>query len=78
MLSPFLSQRRFRMNILYSINCPNCLKLERELCRRGIEYEVEDDINKMRKMGFSEYPIFEVDGMLMNYETTLDWLEEIE
>lgn len=64
------------MVTLYSIGCDNCNKLELELNRANIEYTVVDDIDKMRKMGFTRYPILEVDNTLMNFERAMDWIDE--
>lgn len=64
------------MVTLYSIGCDNCNELELELNRANIEYTIVDDIDKMRKMGFTRYPILEVDNALMNFERAMDWIDE--
>ena len=60
--------------VLYTIHCPNCIELENELKKNGIKYQICDDIEKMRKMGFRKYPILEVDSMLFDYENAMEWI----
>lgn len=63
--------------ILYTIECPDCIKLQNMLNDKNITYSKFSDIDSMRKMGFTSYPILEVDGKLMNYSGAIEWIREI-
>lgn len=65
--------------ILYSTNCPKCRMLAKRLDIKGIDYEINNDIELMIKKGFSEAPMLEIltDGLIttMDFNTAVDWLE---
>lgn len=65
------------MNIvLYTIDCPNCLVLEKKLHAKSIEFLKVSDKDVIRAKGFgdSSFPILEVDGIVMNYKTAIQWV----
>lgn len=63
-------------NILYSTGCPKCGLLKKVLEQKGIEYTVEDDVNKMLELGIEEVPMLKIQGKLMNYDKALHYIKE--
>lgn len=63
-------------NILYSTGCPKCGLLKKVLEQKGIEYTVEDDVNKMLELGIEEVPMLKIQGKLMNYDEALRYIKE--
>lgn len=65
------------MNIvLYTIDCPNCLVLEKKLNDKTIEFlKVSDKDTIIAKgLGDSTFPILDVDGETMNYKSAIQWI----
>lgn len=62
--------------VLYTINCPNCIILEKKLKQSNIEFETINDINIMSEKGIMSAPMLEVDGELMNYAKATRWIGE--
>ena len=65
------------MNIvLYTIDCPNCLVLEKKLKAKNIEFLRVSDKETIIAKGFgdSSFPILDVDGVVMNYKTAISWI----
>ena len=65
------------MNIvLYTIDCPNCLILEKKLKAKNFEFLRVSDKDTIIAKGFgdSAFPILEVDGITMNYKTAIQWV----
>lgn len=63
-------------NILYSTGCPKCELLKKILEKNGIEYTVEDDVNKMLELGIEDVPMLKIQGKLMNYDEALRYIKE--
>ena len=62
--------------VLYTIGCPKCIILEKKLDSAGIEYKKVTDIDKMTAKQFTELPLLEVDGEIMNFVAAVNWLNE--
>ena len=58
------------MNILYTVDCHDCIQLESLLKQNNIEYLPIRDINE----DLSSVPILEVDGKRMDYEEAIEWI----
>lgn len=70
-------ERRLDMGIiLYTINCPSCLILEKKLQSKNIEFLKVSDEETIKAKGFgdSSFPILEVGGVTMNYKTAIQWV----
>ena len=63
--------------ILYTTHCPKCNVLEKKLKEAAIEFETEDDINKLIEKGFMSAPILEVDGNNMDFGAAIKWVNEV-
>lgn len=64
--------------ILYTIDCPKCIILEKKLKSKNIEFLKVSDIDTIKAKGFgdSSFPILEVDGVVMNYKTAISWIND--
>lgn len=65
------------MNIvLYTIDCPNCIVLEKKLKAKNIDFLRVSDRDTIVAKGFggSAFPILEVDGITMSYKTAVQWI----
>ena len=65
------------MNIvLYTIDCPSCLILEKKLKAKNINFLKVSDVETIRAKGFgdSSFPILDVEGITMNYKTAIQWI----
>ena len=62
--------------VLYTIDCPNCLILEKKLNAKGVEYSKVSDKETIIAKGFgdSSFPLLEVDGTVMDYKTAISWV----
>lgn len=64
------------MIILYSANCPRCIRLERKLDNANIKYEICKDTEIMLKKGINLIPVLEVDGKMMGFKEAVKWVNE--
>ena len=65
------------MNIvLYTIDCPSCIVLEKKLNAKNVEFLKVSDKDVIRAKGFGglSFPILDVDGVVMNYQTAIQWI----
>ena len=62
--------------VLYTIDCPNCLVLEKKLKAKNIEFLKVSDKDAIIAKGFgdSAFPILEVGDVTMNYKTAIQWI----
>lgn len=61
---------------LYTTHCPMCNILENLLERKGLSYEVVDDVNVMIEKGFTAAPILQVDDVIYSYPQAKLWIGE--
>lgn len=62
--------------ILYEHGCPRCKVLKAKLDNKGIQYETVNDVEIMKAKGFNEAPKLEVDGVIMDFTSAVDWIKE--
>jgi hypothetical protein len=65
------------MNIvLYTIDCPKCVILEKKLKEKNVEFLKVSDEQTILDKGFGDYPfpILEVNGVTMGYKTAIQWV----
>ena len=59
---------------MYSTHCPRCNTLQILLDRKGIEYEVCEDIDVMEEKGFMSVPMLETDEGVFNFSDAIKWV----
>ena len=59
---------------LYSTHCPKCMVLEKKLQQKGISYEEINDVNVMTEKGYMSVPMLEVDGVSMDFNEAVKWI----
>ena len=64
------------MVILYSTGCPKCQVLKNKLDSENISYELFDNKDKMIDKGFTNVPILEVDGEIMDFKRAVEWINK--
>ena len=62
---------------LYSTGCPKCIVLKKMLDNKGIEYEVNDNVDEMINLGFTSLPVLEVDDNRMAFEEAIQYIKSI-
>ena len=62
--------------VLYTIDCPNCIILEKKLKSKNIQFLRVSDKDTIIAKGYggSTFPILEVDGVTMSYKTAIQWV----
>ena len=63
--------------VFYSTDCPKCKVLKAKLDSKGIDYTVFNDIDRMVEMGITTVPNLMVNGKLMNFKESIDWLNSL-
>lgn len=53
--------------VLYTTGCPKCRILEKKLNDKNINFDVCDDVEKMKELGISSIPMLKIHGKIMNY-----------
>lgn len=61
---------------LYTISCPKCIILEKQLKNKGIKYNMIEDTGVMINKGIDKLPVLEINGKLMNYAEAFKWTSE--
>lgn len=64
--------------VLYSTNCPRCQVLKRKLEEKGVDFELETNVDKMLDLGIEIAPVLFVDGNLMDFGKAIKWIETLE
>lgn len=63
------------MNIvLYTTHCPKCKVLESKLIEKNIDFQIEEDIEKLIDLGYMSAPILSVDGEVMEFGEAVKWV----
>lgn len=57
-------------------HCFQCEGLKRLLNSAGISYSVNTDIDYMSSQGFRSLPVLEVNGIRMNNQDAVKWVNE--
>lgn len=66
------------MIIFYSTHCPKCSILEKKLKQANIEYTENNDVDTMVAKGMTSAPSLEVDGKLMSFAESIEWIKSQE
>lgn len=62
------------MVILYSIDCPKCIILEKKLNNAKVDYVLCKDRQIIKSKGMDLMPVLEVDGKRMGFKEAVDWV----
>ena len=62
--------------VLYTIDCPACLVLEKKLIQANLEFDVVRDEQILKEKGLVHFPILEIDGLPYSLKEANDWLKE--
>lgn len=62
--------------ILYSTHCPQCKALETKLQRKNISFEVNDNAEEMKQLGFKSAPMLKVDDEIFNFSQAIKWVNQ--
>ena len=62
---------------LYTINCPQCIILEKKLKIDGIHFDIVEDEAIFNEKGIVLFPVLEVDDKMLSYSEAIQWLKEI-
>lgn len=62
--------------ILYSTGCPKCEVLKKKLANKKIEYTECNDVDKMQSLGIEQVPVLSVDGKLMDFAESVNYINE--
>lgn len=63
--------------VFYSTGCPKCKVLKAKLDSKGIDYTIFNDVDRMVEMGITTVPNLMVDGKLMNFKESIEWLNSL-
>lgn len=68
--------------ILYTIDCPKCLVLEKKLDEKGIKFTTVKDKELMLQLGFSEMPMLRIvsgnngNYVDLNFAEAVQWINK--
>ena len=63
--------------ILFSTNCPQCKVLEMKLEKKGIEFEICNDISELIEMGIKRAPVLKIDsGVYLDFAQANKFVNE--
>lgn len=70
------------MIVLHSTNCPRCIILEKKLKEKGVEFSLNQDIDRMQELGILSAPTLEIqdeDGSnkLLNYVEAIKYVNNL-
>lgn len=60
--------------ILYSTSCPQCKILEQLLNKKKIIFKIEDDVEEMKRLGFTTLPMLKVEENIFNFKEAFQWV----
>lgn len=61
--------------ILYSTGCPQCNILKEMLQKKNVIFQIEDNVEKMKELGFSSLPMLSVDNKILNFKEAFNFLK---
>ena len=64
--------------VLYSTGCPQCNILKNKLKDKNLSFEINEDVEEMKKMGFKSSPMLKVDDKIMNFKEAFKWVNGVQ
>lgn len=61
--------------ILYSTGCPQCNILKEMLQKKNIIFQIENNVEKMKELGFSSLPMLSIDNKILNFKEAFNFLK---
>ena len=61
--------------ILYSTGCPQCNIFKEMLQKKNIIFQIEDNVEKMKELGFSSLPMLSIDNKILNFKEAFNFLK---
>ena len=61
--------------VLYTTHCPKCMVLEKKLQQKNIQYEINENIEEMQKLGYMSMPVLNVDGQEKDFKQACAWID---
>lgn len=63
--------------VLYSTHCPQCNVLINKLKEKKLEFELNENIEEMKSLGFKSSPMLKVDDKFLNFKEAFKWINEV-
>ena len=64
------------MIILYTTHCPKCNILKTKLDEKNISYQIVDDIEILKTLGFNFFPILKINNEYYEFKAAVDWVNK--
>lgn len=64
--------------VLYTTDCPKCKILEKKLNFKNILYTAVKDVSIMQEIGISSSPCLSVDGNILDFTQSINWVNGVE
>lgn len=61
--------------VFHTTGCPKCRVLKMKLDKAGVEYEINEDVNKMLEIGLKSAPALSVGDELLNFSAACKWAD---
>lgn len=61
--------------ILYSTGCPQCNILKEMLQKKNVIFQIEDNVEKMKELGFSSLPMLSINNKILNFKEAFNFLK---
>jgi len=62
------------MVTMYSTGCPRCMILKKKLEEKGIDFKINDSVDKMLSLGIKEVPCLDTGEKLLNFREAVSWV----
>lgn len=62
------------MVTMYSTGCPRCEVLKKKLEQKGIEFEINNSVERMLSLGINDVPVLDVEGKLLPFAEAVKWV----
>lgn len=62
--------------ILYTTHCPKCNVLKAKLDEKNISYQIVDDIETLKTLGFNFFPLLKINNGYYEFKAAVDWVNK--
>ena len=60
--------------ILYTTHCPRCEVLMKKLQDKNLNFDIVDDLEKIKEKGITIVPMLEINDNILNFKGAVDWI----